>query len=69
MDTIARMSLAALALCVLTDLRPLCSASLVNGVFPGPLITGNKVNHSGHFFGQCFFYLHLLGRHLCAQRH
>lgn len=39
-----------LALCVLTDLLSLCSASLVDGIFPGPLITGTKVNHSGHFF-------------------
>ena len=32
----------------------LCSASLVNDVFPGPLITGNKVNLSGRFF-ELFF--------------
>jgi hypothetical protein len=57
-----------LALCVLTDLRPLCSASLVDGVFPGPLITGTKVNHSGRFFGYLFLNLHSLGRHLWAQR-
>jgi len=31
-------------------LCPLCSASLVNDVFPGPLITGNKVNFLGRFF-------------------
>ena len=43
-----------LALCVLTDLRPLCSAALVDGIFPGPLITGTKVNHSGRFFGHFF---------------
>ena len=53
---------------VVTDLLLSCSASLADGQFPGPLISGNKVNHSGRFFG-LFLNLHSLGRHLFNQRH
>jgi len=48
MGTLASMSLAVLAVCVIADCL-LCSASLVNDVFPGPLIQGNKVNFLGRF--------------------
>ena len=44
---------------VVTDLLLSCSASLADGQFPGPLISGNKVNHSGRFFG-LFFELTLI---------
>ena len=46
----ARMSPTVLTLWAVIDLRLLCSASLVNGEFPGPLITAQKVNHLGRFF-------------------
>ena len=65
----ARMSPTVLTLWAVIDLRLLCSASLVNGEFPGPLITAQKVNHLGRFFDFFFILnLHSLGRRSCAQR-